>query len=61
MADLREAMRRYLSKRKSKQEGMNTLIEVRKKQGGGFWQADIGDEIEEERKKREEEEKKKKK
>ena len=63
MADLRKAIKEYL-KKKLKDQGIDTedfnfdkkqpVMDMRKKQGGGFWQSDIGmdEETEEEKKKK---------
>ena len=64
MADYKKAIKEYL-KKKLKEQGVDTedfnfdkkqpVMDMRKKQGGGMWQADIGidEETEEEKKKRE--------
>jgi len=63
MADYKKAIKEYL-KKKLKEQGIDTedfnfdkkqpVMDMRKKQGGGFWQSDIGmDETEEKKKKKE--------
>ena len=63
MADYKKAIKEYL-KKKLKEQGVDTedfnfdkpqpVMDMRKKQGGGMWQSDIGieDEIEEEKRKK---------
>ena len=65
MADYKKAIKEYL-KKKLKEQGVDTedfkakdkqpVMDMRKKQGGGMWQADIGmdEETEEEKKKKRE-------
>lgn len=59
MADLKKAMREWLRKKgvhwDELEQKEKPMQELRKKQGGGFWQADIGEndkETEEEKRKR---------
>ncbi len=62
MADLMKAIKRYLKEKHGidmddfKEKEKQPVMDMRKKQGGGFWQSDIGegDETEEEKKKKKE-------